>query len=449
MMLGHRWGRTFLGLGLVGVWVLFCLSEAQALPSFARQTGFSCTNCHTVFPELTPMGRTFKLTGYTFSKDREPYQVLPPPVTAEAQISFTNLGYTLPQEQTFLGIRGNDNINFPQALNFYFAGQVLGPLGVFTQTSYLDLNRHTILSKADGRLASTFFPLGKDLILGITYNNYPTVQDVWNTTPAFSFPYLRSFVAPTPAITVLEGSLATQVGGLGGYFRWNNMLYGELTFYRTAAGGFTQPLSAGVVTTTYLNGIAPYWRVVLERVWQAHAISAGTYGMVADIALPRNQGSPSNQFADFGFDAQYQYILPKHVFSTQVNWIYEVQDLSNSFIRNRATYQSQFLSSFKIDANYHYRSFLGTVGGTVGFFSLNGSTDPRRSAPFPVYGSRLSRPNSYGFIIQGDYLPLDRIKISIQYTLYERFNGASKNYDGFGRNAHVNNTLYIFGRFLI
>lgn len=449
MMLGHRWGRTFFVLGLVGVWVFGYLSEARAVPSFARQTGFSCTNCHTVFPELTPMGRTFKLTGYTFSKDPEPYQVLPPPVTVEAQISFTNTQKSLPPQQTFQGIRGNDNINFPQVLNFYYAGQVLGHLGAFTQTSYLDLNRHFILSKADGRLATTFFPGGKDLILGITYNNYPTLQDVWNTTPAFSFPYLRSFVAPTPAITVIEGALATQAGGLGGYFRWNNMLYGELTFYRTASDGYTQPLSAGVVTTTFVEGLAPYWRVVLEHVWQAHSISAGTYGMVTNIALPRNNWSPSNQFADFGFDAQYQYIVPKQVFSAQVNWIYEVQDLASSFFRNRAAYQNEFLSSFKMNANYHYRSSYGTVGGTLGFFSINGSSDYLRSGSFPVYGSRLSRPNSHGFMFQGDYLPLDRVKISVQYTLYDRFNGSHNNYDGFGRKAMDNNTLYIFGRFLI
>ena len=39
--------------------------EAQALPSFARQTGQPCGTCHTDFPALTPYGRRFKLLGYT------------------------------------------------------------------------------------------------------------------------------------------------------------------------------------------------------------------------------------------------------------------------------------------------------------------------------------------------------------------------------------------------
>src|ERR1700745_4075047 len=38
---------------------------AQALPSFARQTGQPCGTCHTDFPSLTPFGRRFKLRGYT------------------------------------------------------------------------------------------------------------------------------------------------------------------------------------------------------------------------------------------------------------------------------------------------------------------------------------------------------------------------------------------------
>ena len=40
---------------------------AQALPSYARQTGQQCAACHNGFPELTPYGRLFKLNGYTFT----------------------------------------------------------------------------------------------------------------------------------------------------------------------------------------------------------------------------------------------------------------------------------------------------------------------------------------------------------------------------------------------
>ena len=41
------------------------ISPAEALPSYARQTGQPCGTCHTDFPGLTPYGRRFKIGGYT------------------------------------------------------------------------------------------------------------------------------------------------------------------------------------------------------------------------------------------------------------------------------------------------------------------------------------------------------------------------------------------------
>jgi hypothetical protein len=37
------------------------------------------------------------------------------------------------------------------------------------------------------------------------------------------------------------------------------------------------------------------------------------------------------------------------------------------------------------------------------------------------------------------------VKLSLQYIAYQKFNGASTNYDGNGRNANDNNTLYMLG----
>ena len=38
--------------------------------------------------------------------------------------------------------------------------------------------------------------------------------------------------------------------------------------------------------------------------------------------------------------------------------------------------------------------------------------------------------------------PLANLKLGIQYTIYTKFNGGTKNYDGFGDNASGNNTLF-------
>src|SRR5881394_3081380 len=74
-MLGNRshfpFGARTLRLATIGAGLLASLATtgvappAQALPSFARQTGQPCGTCHTDFPFLTPFGRRFKLLGYT------------------------------------------------------------------------------------------------------------------------------------------------------------------------------------------------------------------------------------------------------------------------------------------------------------------------------------------------------------------------------------------------
>ena len=52
---------------LLGVATLAVSLDASAIPVFARQTGFKCVACHVggEYPQLTSLGRYFKLTGYT------------------------------------------------------------------------------------------------------------------------------------------------------------------------------------------------------------------------------------------------------------------------------------------------------------------------------------------------------------------------------------------------
>jgi hypothetical protein len=64
-------------------------------------------------------------------------------------------------------------------------------------------------------------------------------------------------------------------------------------------------------------------------------------------------------------------------------------------------------------------------------------------APAPVTGSALGSPNSSGFIGQVGFWPTQNIGLSAAYTGYGKFNGASHNYDGSGRNASANNSLYV------
>ena len=69
-------------------------------------------------------------------------------------------------------------------------------------------------------------------------------------------------------------------------------------------------------------------------------------------------------------------------------------------------------------------------------------------------GSANSKPNSNAFILEADWVPFGKqdswlhpwanLKLGLQYVIYTQFNGGTTNYDGFGRNASDNNTLYMF-----
>ena len=116
-----------------------------------------------------------------------------------------------------------------------------------------------------------------DLIYGFTMHNNPTAQDVWNSTPAFGFPFTTSPLAQTPAAaTLIDGGLAQQVVGLGGYAFWQKSLYAEVSFYRTADGAFSF-LRAGQDIHTdggvaALKGYNPYWRFAYSHDWGPNSI---------------------------------------------------------------------------------------------------------------------------------------------------------------------------------
>lgn len=42
-----------------------------------------------------------------------------------------------------------------------------------------------------------------------------------------------------------------------------------------------------------------------------------------------------------------------------------------------------------------------------------------------------------------NYLPWPTVKLAVRYTWYREFNGSRDNYDGFGRNASDNNSLFL------
>jgi len=447
----HRYQikKMVLILGAGGL-LLFSLStQAYAVPSFARQTGFSCNECHTVFPELTPSGRNFKLGGYVLSKSNKLFE-FPPPLAGFALLSFTNIdkklssGFIEDEWSNRIMSTGNNVLNIPQGASIFYGGRIVDHIGAFIQGTFDGTSNTFFLDMTDIRYANKITLKGKNLVYGITINNSPTVQDIWNSTPSWGFPFDASGVAPTPAAgTIIDGALDQQVGGMGLYAFWDDLIYIETTLYRTTRSGITEPLGVGTTKDMVVDDVAPYWRLALQQQWEKHAVSIGTYGIVARIFPDGKNSGFTDKFTDIAFDAQYQYLGGKHIFSAQTTWIHEKQDWDASYDLGNTGNRSDSLNTFKININYNYKSHFGDIGGTVAYFSTTGDSDNLLYSPGEVEGSRNGSPDSNGFIIDMHYLPVEKIKCTVQYTIYNKFNGARSNYDGSGRDASDNNTLYL------
>ena len=261
--------------------------RALSIPLYARQTGQPCATCHTAFLELTPFGRRFKLGGYTL--DGGDWNGPPFAVMLQAPTyTHTEAG----QEGGAAPHFGpNNNFAFQQA-SLFTGGRITDNLGAFIQGTYDGVVRRFGWDNTDIRYANSVNVGGHNLLWGITANNNPTVQDVWNTIPAWSFPYISSALAPIPtASTFIEQVYAQQVAGLSGYGFLDDLFYLEFGGYRPLSTN-TQ-LALGVDTTgqSPISGVAPYWRVAVEPNFGDHSWQVGTFGLASNVYPMRMSGA--------------------------------------------------------------------------------------------------------------------------------------------------------------
>jgi hypothetical protein len=442
-----KFKMTVVAVALTSAALFLARSNAYAVASYSRQTGLSCTACHTTFPELTSVGRDFKLNGYTTTAEDTisetgtnkyaPLSLLKTfPLSASVHADVTATGKRQPASQ-------NPTAEF-QALNLYLAGQITPHFGTFLQISYESDTDHFSLDSSDVRYANETKLAGKSLIWGFDVNNNPTYEDVWNSVPAQSFPFDAApgdaGFAPA-ATTLIDGALATQVIGGGPYAMWNNHLYGTVALYRSQHIGAPQP-DTGAGNVININEAAPYWRLA----WQQNAgkdnyFEVGTYGLYVS-SHPNSVSGPTDSYVDLAADATYEHTLPNHdLITVHSTFIYERSDLPASVGQGLASQPRHELKTYRLDVNYHWGS---RVTLTAGPFITWGTSDNLLYAPGAVTGFSNGSPNNTGYIVQAAYWPWQNFEVGAQYRGFTQFNGAGSNYDGAGRNASDNNTLYVF-----
>jgi len=441
--------RTLL-LSLSALVIAFTLvPEATAVPSYARQTGLACSGCHYTPPELNRAGRMFKLMGYADKKNKDEVTASEDkkhagldllatlPLSAWFETSFTNTKAPQPSTQ-------NGNFEFPQDISLFLSGAWSTHIGSFLQVTYSTQDDHFSTDNTDIRYANKRQLAGKELVYGLTLNNNPTVEDLWNTTPAWGFPFIASDVAPTPtAAPIIQGGLAQDVAGLGAYTMWNQHLYLAGSIYRSGHIGTPQP-STGQGFSFNIRGIAPYWRAAWQENGVKNSFEVGAYGIHVK-STPGAITGLEDSYTDTAADFQFDRTLGKDVFSLRGTYVRENSALSASLVAGAADRIRHHLDAFNANAEYHFGNRYSTA---FGWFTTSGTSDPVLYAQAAVSGSANGSPRSSGYILNFSVWPIQNLDLAVQYTGYTRFNGAGTNYDAAGRNANDNNTVYLLARFV-
>jgi hypothetical protein len=424
--------------------------KVAAVPSYARQTGLPCSGCHYTPPELNPAGRRFKLLGYVDRADdtkvvktdpgkkKAPLDLLASlPLSAWLETSFTSTKSTVPGTQ-------NGSIELPQDVSLFLSGAWTTHVGSFMQVTYDTQDDHFSMDNTDIRYANKTTVGGKELVFGLNLNNNPTIEDLWNSTPGWGYPFVADDFAPTPTAAPIISSLGQDVAGFGGYGMWDNHLYVDATFYRSAHVGGAQPID-GVGFNYNIRGLAPYWRVAWQQLTGKTQYEFGAYGMHMRSSPGAVTGLEDN-YTDWAIDTQIDRTLYRtDVLSLRGSYIRENSNLAASTALGAASAGSHHLNTLLANAEYH---FGNRASGAFGWFDTSGTVDPLLFTQAAVSGSGNGDPRGSGYIANFSYWPWQNLQLSAQYTGYTRFNGGSTNYDGEGRNASGNNTVYLVARFI-
>jgi hypothetical protein len=419
--------------------------DANAVPAFARQTGLPCQSCHTVAPELNAFGREFKLRGFVLSTLPKVESKTSTPLSLNRMPAFA-LEIDLADSFTQRSQPGtqNGNVQFPSKLKLFAAGALSDNIGMFSYLEYTQPGDHFSIDLTDIRFVGSGPIAGRDAVYGLTVNNAPTLEDPWNTLNVWSFPHVGSDVAPSPAArTLLGGTLADSgmVAGLGGYILWDNHWYGDISLYRSAPTGAAQPLVRAGAT----EGLVPYgrfaWQTGIGHDYLEVGASAIEAHFIQGISGAGAAGL-NDRYRDYSADAQYEHPVGDNLLTLHGTYIHEQQNLDSSSAAGLSN-PSDSLNTWRLNGTF---LMPPGIAASLAYFSTTGSADALLYAPAPLTGA-AGKPDSDGWIAQLTFLPRQNIQLTAQYTLYNRFNGARSNYDGAGRSAAANNTVFLLAMF--
>ncbi len=453
-MISRLFKTSLATLGLGTVVLGLATRPAEAVPSFASQTGQACVACHVggFGPQLTPFGIAFKMTGYTLQGGSGLASEIP--IAAMVMTDFT---HTVKDQGAPAATHYGTNNNFSpdDQVSLFYGGRITDFMGALAQVTYSGPNNAVYWDNSDFRAVVTKEIGSHDVVFGADLNNNPTVQDAYNTLYAWGFPYISSSLSLTPAATPMVSQLGGSVVGVSLYTWVDQNWYAEIGGYRTLGYSDLRRIGNNLPSPGGIDGVAPYVRVAREWTWSSQLAEVGGMFFEAPLNEVGNGLPGSNRYVDYSIDASWQFLgSGKHAFSVNANLLNEQQYLNASYSAGAASKDYHQLTQFRIVGAYNY---MQTYGASLGYQQTWGTKDALLYAPGQDSGSANGSPNSQAVIAQVDWTPFGKpdswgapfanVRVGLQYIYYPQFNGGNANYDGFGRSASGNNTLYAFAWF--
>ena len=380
-------------------------------------------------PWLTSYGQKFKLDGYVAGNANALPNALNP-FSLEVVSSYTNTQQSVPSGTYYQNKSGssspnNNVINDWTAL--FYTGRVTDHIG-----AYLQLNLNPQVAHTASLTSSVTLTPGAQ-------------------------PYLQRLMS------------GAYTAGSTAYVMINNHLYLEGGAYTSMAqnmAGGLGVMNASLGTAPQnglINGAAPYWRAYLQHSIGSHTMMIGTFGLAANVTPYYTSGFGTDNYTEFNADSNYSYMMnDDNMFMAMFRYTRDNMKMGASSAMGASSNIYNNLDSSMLMGMWTYRQ---TYNLAVGWNRMSGSADATLyngagnnigigyQGPTALTGSASGSPNSNSFLFQADYVPFGKgtskvdpylnVRFSAQYWVYTQFNGATMNYDGLGRNASANNTLYL------
>ncbi|NNM51163.1 MAG: hypothetical protein HKM02_02910 [Pseudomonadales bacterium] len=437
---------------------------AHAVPSFARQTGMACEACHSMFPELTPFGRQFKLNGYTMTGIKQVESQASdngagvrlnqiPPLSAMIQTQITNVRDEHIKNANGTAAISQDNISFPRQFSLFYAGEVSDHMGAMLQVT--GENGGSISQdNSEVRYANQKLMLGVPVTYGVTLNNSPGMEDLWQNTPTWGYPFIHPSGSPAGGANAANAFMAHGLGGavagLGAYTMIDNHYYADFTLYRSTS---TQSWNLTNAAPGQFNGLAPYGRLAYQTDIGNGDIEIGGWFMAANLTNTgglnnTGLGSPSDRTVDRAIDLQYELPMGNDELVVHSSYVHESDDM-------RSTNSGMaYLNSFKLQGEMHFNNkqsvglMLTRSTGTNNdaSFNITNYDMPVNQTNLPP-GAAFISPQSTAWVAQYYFLPWENVQLGAQYWMFTKYNGNS-GYNYNNGDAHANDTAMLYGWFL-